>query len=142
MCVRRVTDSRSEKKTKITVEPRKIAKVVRTRPPETGLFDLLDSLNRYISLSRDRLTLPPPLQASTGPTRPVRAPRAARGSVARGPTPAAPAGNPATPSETADDEQTSECDDADCPDQAGDLDGFIDSENEEDEVILARRSFR
>ena len=49
---------------------------------------------------------------------------------------------PATPSEAADDDQISEYDDADCPDQADDLDGFIDSENEEDEVILARRSFR
>jgi len=49
---------------------------------------------------------------------------------------------PATPSETADDDQISEYDDADCPDQADDLDGFTDLENEEDEVILARRSFR
>ena len=57
----------------------------------------------------------------------------------------APAGNPATPSETTDDEQMSEYDDSDCPDQADDLDdldGFTDSENEEDEVIPARRSTR
>lgn len=55
----------------------------------------------------------------------------------------APAGHPVTPSETADDDQISEYDDADCPNEADDLDavdGFTDEENEEDEVI--RRSTR
>ena len=54
----------------------------------------------------------------------------------------APAGNAVTPSETADDDQISEYADSDCPDQADVLDGFIDSENEEDEVIPTRRSTR
>ena len=57
-------------------------------------------------------------------------------------TAAAPAGNPVTPPETADDDQISEYADADCPDQADDVGGFIDSENEEDEVIPTRRSTR
>jgi hypothetical protein len=51
-------------------------------------------------------------------------------------TAAAAADDPATSSESADDDEFSEYSDGECPD------GFIDSENEEDEIIHPRRTAR